>query len=69
LETQHILVAEDYPLFRKGMISPLETVPEFEVASEAATGEEAIARAAQLQRFVIAAPRNGCRNARKTIIL
>ena len=49
LETLRILVAEDHPLFRKGMVSLLSSVPEFEVVGEAATGEEAVARAAELQ--------------------
>ncbi len=49
LETLSILVAEDHPLFRKGVISLLSSVPEFEVIGEAATGEEAVVRAAQLQ--------------------
>jgi DNA-binding NarL/FixJ family response regulator len=53
LETLRILVAEDHPLFRKGMISLLSSVPEFEVVGEAATGEEAVVRAAQLQPDVI----------------
>ena len=53
METLRILVAEDHPLFRKGMISLLSSVPEFEVVGEAATGEEAVARAAQLQPDVI----------------
>src|SRR5918992_5019541 len=53
LETLRILVAEDHPLFRKGMISLLSSVPEFEVVGEAATGEEAVARAAQLQPEVV----------------
>jgi DNA-binding NarL/FixJ family response regulator len=53
LETLRILVAEDHPLFRKGMISLLSSVPEFEVAGEAATGEEAVARAAELQPDVV----------------
>jgi DNA-binding NarL/FixJ family response regulator len=53
LETLRILVAEDHPLFRKGMISLLSSVPEFEVVGEAATGGEAVARAAQLQPDVI----------------
>jgi DNA-binding NarL/FixJ family response regulator len=53
LETLRILVAEDHPLFRKGMISLLSSVPEFEVAGEAATGEEAVARAADLQPDVV----------------
>ena len=53
LETLRILVAEDHPLFRKGMISLLSSVPEFEVVGEAKTGEEAVARAAQLQPDVV----------------
>jgi DNA-binding NarL/FixJ family response regulator len=53
LETLRILVAEDHPLFRKGMISLLSSVPEFEVVGEAATGGEAVARAAQLQPDVV----------------
>ena len=53
LDTLRILVAEDHPLFRKGMISLLTSVPEFEVVGEAATGEEAVVRAAQLQPDVI----------------
>ena len=53
METLRILVAEDHPLFRKGMIALLSSVPEFEVVGEAKTGEEAVVRAAQLQPDVI----------------
>jgi DNA-binding NarL/FixJ family response regulator len=53
LETLRILIAEDHPLFRKGMISLLSSVPEFEVVGEAVTGEEAMVRAADLQPDVI----------------
>ena len=53
METLHVLVAEDHPLFRKGMISLLSSVPEFVVVGEAKTGEEAVVRAAQLQPDVI----------------
>jgi DNA-binding NarL/FixJ family response regulator len=53
LETLRILVAEDHPLFRKGMVSLLSSVPEFEVIGEVATGEEAVARASELQPDVI----------------
>ena len=53
METLRILVAEDHPLFRKGMISLLSSVPEFEVVGEAATGEEAVTRAADLQPDVV----------------
>ena len=47
LETLRILIAEDHPLFRKGMIALLSSVPDFEVVGEATTGEEAVARAAR----------------------
>jgi DNA-binding NarL/FixJ family response regulator len=53
LERLRILVAEDHPLFRKGMISLLSSVPEFEVVGEAATGEEAVAHATDLQPDVV----------------
>src|SRR5215212_962991 len=48
VEILRILVAEDHPLFRKGIISLLESVPEFEVV-----GEEATTRAAELQPDVV----------------
>jgi DNA-binding NarL/FixJ family response regulator len=53
LETLRILVAEDHPLFRKGMVSLLSSVADFEVVGEAATGEEAVALAADLQPDVV----------------
>ncbi len=53
METLRILIAEDHPLFRKGMISLLSSVPDFELVGEAATGEEAVARAAELQPDVV----------------
>jgi DNA-binding NarL/FixJ family response regulator len=53
VETLRILVAEDHPLFRKGMISLLSSVPDFEVVGEAATGEEAVTRTAELQPDVV----------------
>src|SRR5919202_6169482 len=53
VEILRILVAEDHPLFRKGMISLLESVPEFEVVGEAATGEEAVEHATRLQPDVV----------------
>jgi DNA-binding NarL/FixJ family response regulator len=53
LETLRILVAEDHPLFRKGVISLLSSVPDFEVVGEAKTGEEAVVRAEQLQPEVV----------------
>ncbi len=53
METLHVLVAEDHPLFRKGMIVLLSSIPGFEVLGEASTGEEAVARAVQLQPDVV----------------
>jgi DNA-binding NarL/FixJ family response regulator len=53
LETLRILVAEDHPLFRKGMMALLSSVPEFEVVGEAKTGEEAVVRATHLQPDVV----------------
>ena len=53
MKTLRILVAEDHPLFRKGMISLLSSVPEFEVVGEAKTGGEAVAHAADLQPDVV----------------
>jgi DNA-binding NarL/FixJ family response regulator len=53
LETLRILIAEDHPLFRKGVISLLSSEPGFEVIGEATTGEEAVVRAADLQPDVV----------------
>ena len=43
-----VLVVEDHPLFRKGVVALLDSVPDVEVAGAAASGAEAVARAAQL---------------------
>ena len=48
-----ILVTEDHPLFRKGVISLLSSSPDFEVVGQAATGEEAASRAAELSPDVV----------------
>jgi DNA-binding NarL/FixJ family response regulator len=48
-----LLVAEDHPLFRKGMIFLLSSVPKVEVVGEAATGEGVIARSSELQPDVV----------------
>src|SRR5919202_1082731 len=53
MDPLRILVAEDHPLFRKGVISLLSSVPDFEVVGEAASGDEAVARAAALQPDVV----------------
>jgi DNA-binding NarL/FixJ family response regulator len=45
----HILIADDHPLFRKGLRTMLESMPEIKVVGEAANGNEAITLAANLQ--------------------
>ena len=48
-----IFVAEDHPLFRRGVVSLLSSVPDFEVVGEATSGGEAVERATRLQPDVI----------------
>jgi DNA-binding NarL/FixJ family response regulator len=43
METVRVLIADDHPLFRKGLRSLLESEPNIEVIGEARTGDEAIA--------------------------
>lgn len=42
IERLRVLIADDHPLFRKGMRAMLEALPDMEVVGEAATGEEAL---------------------------
>ncbi len=44
-----ILIADDHPLFRKGMRTLLASMPKTEVVGEATTGKEAVDRALALQ--------------------
>ncbi|GAA3183852.1 response regulator transcription factor [Blastococcus jejuensis] len=53
MEPLRVLVVEDHPLFRKGVVALLGSVAEFSVAGVAASGEEAIARAAELRPDVV----------------
>ena len=48
-----VLIADDHPMFRRGLAGLLASVPETEVVGEAAAGEETIALAGQLQPDVI----------------
>jgi DNA-binding NarL/FixJ family response regulator len=48
-----ILIAEDHPLYRKGMRSLLDSLPDFEVVGEAASGQSAVQQAAELQPDII----------------
>ena len=53
MEPIRVLVADDHPLVREGVRALLSSVPHTVVVGEAATGEEAIAGAAELQPDVI----------------
>ena len=48
-----VLIADDHPLYRDGMHGLLDSVPDTEVVGEAASGEEAITLAENLQPDVI----------------
>lgn len=48
-----ILVVEDHPLFRKGVVALLDAVPDVEVVGPAGSGEEAVERAAHLHPDVV----------------
>jgi DNA-binding NarL/FixJ family response regulator len=52
-DTIRVLLADDHAPFRSGLATLLETVPGVEVAGQAATGEEAVARAASSQPDVV----------------
>lgn len=53
MEPLRVLIADDHPLFRKGMRALLTATPGAEVVGEATTGQEAIELAAALQPDVI----------------
>jgi DNA-binding NarL/FixJ family response regulator len=53
MDKTRVLIADDHPLFRKGMRAMLEALPEMEVVGEAATGAEAITLAGDLAPDVI----------------
>lgn len=52
-ETIEILVADDHPVVREGLVTMLSTEPDFRVTGQAATGEEAIREAARLAPHVL----------------
>src|SRR2546430_6770767 len=53
MDSLHILIADDHPLFRKGMRTLLAATADTEVIGEATTGQEVIELAATLQPDVI----------------
>jgi len=53
METIHLLIADDHAFYREGVRTMLGVVPDMEVISEAATGDETIAQALARQPDVI----------------
>jgi DNA-binding NarL/FixJ family response regulator len=53
VEPLRILVVEDHPLFRRGVVTLLDGVPDLAVAGVAVSGEEAVQRAAELRPDVV----------------
>jgi DNA-binding NarL/FixJ family response regulator len=49
----HLLIADDHPMFRKGMRALLTSLPDVEVVGEATSGSEVTERAALLQPDII----------------
>lgn len=52
-EPIRVVIADDHTLFRDGLRALLASAPDTELAGEAATGEEAVRRAAEVQPDVI----------------
>lgn len=52
-EPLRVLVVEDHPLFRKGVVSLLAAVPDLVLAGVAGSGEEAVAQASELRPDVV----------------
>jgi DNA-binding NarL/FixJ family response regulator len=52
-ETISVLVADDHPVFRQGLKTLLEGVPDIELIGEAADGDEAVAKALELKPDVV----------------
>lgn len=48
-----ILVVDDHPIVRDGLVAVLETQPDFTVAGQAATGSQAVEQAARLRPDVV----------------
>jgi DNA-binding NarL/FixJ family response regulator len=53
MERVQVLIADDHTLFRDGLKTLLASVPDIDVVGEAASGDDAVARAADLQPDVI----------------
>jgi DNA-binding NarL/FixJ family response regulator len=53
MTTLRVLIADDHPLFRKGMRTLLESMPDIEVAGEATSGAEAVEKGLVLKPDLI----------------
>ena len=53
MDNLRVLIADDHPLFRKGMVALLGAVEDIEIVGAAATGAEAAERAGALQPDVV----------------
>ena len=53
MEHQHILIADDHPLFRDGLRKLIESTPAMDLVGEATTGAEAVEMARELQPDVV----------------
>jgi two-component system, NarL family, nitrate/nitrite response regulator NarL len=51
--TIDILVVDDHPLFRQGVVNSLETVPDFKVVGETSSGQEALGLCLSLMPDVV----------------
>jgi DNA-binding NarL/FixJ family response regulator len=51
--TIRVLIADDHPTFRRGLRALIDSLPDIELAGEAADGEAAIAQAAKLLPDVV----------------
>ncbi len=52
-EPQSLLIVDDHPLFRKGVIQLIQAAPEFRFVGEAASGKEGLALARRLEPDMI----------------
>ncbi len=52
-ETIRVIIADDHPMFREGLLALFEAVPDIEVVAECASGDEAVEAAALHQPDVL----------------